>query len=121
MTLEVVAHQGRALIGSRWAAERIARHANDDESAIWHRFQLFAKERRLRSGDPGMRHCLRGGLIVASDAAPDELNPWRDDQIVVVERPSAGQPDLLAGWIDRSGRVMHDIDAGRLHLAIVKR
>ena len=60
--LEIVGDQGRALVGTRRAAERIRRRDDDEHAAILHAFELPSQQLGLWPGVPGVRHDLASRL-----------------------------------------------------------
>jgi hypothetical protein len=67
---------------------------------------------RLHAGAPRVRR-LRGGSGIgeARDRARHEVDPWRQDQSVIVERAAAGQAHLLCADVDGGCAIAHPAHA----------
>lgn len=80
---EIIGDQGRALIGTRRAAERIWRRDDQENAPVFHALELLAQQPRLRPRVPGMRHGFRGDLVIALNGAIFEGDARRNDQAVI--------------------------------------
>src|SRR5262249_62202553 len=105
-----------ALIGAGRAAERIGGRRHHHRAAVFHGFELTAQQQRLLAGLPGMRHAFRGGLVIAGQTVPTDVDTGRDDQAVVGKPSSVAERHCASLRVDRGPRreLDDDLVAGEL-------
>ena len=80
---QVVGDHAGPLIRPGRTAERVGRSDHHEVRTVLHGLQLFFQQHRLWAGLPGVWHDLRGGLAVALDEIPLEVDTGRQHQPVV--------------------------------------
>ncbi len=102
--LEIVRDQAGALVGRRRTARRIDRRGDHHGAAVGHGFKLPAQQRDLLAVVEGVRHAGGGGVVVARDGVPAEIDAGRDHQPVVGELRAVGERHRACLRIDRGRR-----------------
>src|SRR5580704_4262586 len=108
---EIVSNQRSALVGPRWAAERVRRGDNDEKTAVLHAFQLPSQQLGLRASIPRVRDGLRCGLVIALYAVVFEGDARSDDGPVVRKLGAACQRHGPCYRVHRYRRIVDDVDA----------
>ncbi|GBD42510.1 hypothetical protein HRbin39_01904 [bacterium HR39] len=108
--LQIVRDHAHPLVGTGRAAVGVGRRRHHHRATVLHGLELRPQQRRLLAGLVGVGHDHGGRLVVALDGVVAEVDARRDDEGVVVQHASAGEPHLpLPGvHLDRHVAVVDD-------------
>src|SRR6266511_2973012 len=107
--LEIVGDQACPFVWPGRTAEGIGGRRHHHRAAVIHRFELTAQQQGLLAGPPGVRHALGGGLRVAGQTVPADIDAGREYQAVVGKLRAICEGHDASLWVDRcAGRELEN-------------